>query len=37
LFYVTNGALPIEALHNWNLIVGFAFIVAGFGISTQWR
>ena len=37
LFYVTNGSLPISALHNWNLIVGFAFIVAGFGISTQWR
>ena len=37
LFYVTNGSLPISALGNWNLVVGFAFIVAGFGISTQWR
>jgi hypothetical protein len=37
LFYVTNGSLPVSALGNWNLIVGFAFIVGGFGISTQWR
>ena len=37
LFYVTNNALPIPALNNWNLIVGFAFIIAGFAISTQWR
>jgi hypothetical protein len=29
--------LPVSALGNWNLIVGFAFIVGGFGISTQWR
>ena len=37
LFYVTNNALPVEALGNWNLLVGFGFIVAGFGVSTQWR
>ena len=37
LFYVTNGDLPVPALDNWNLVVGFAFIVGGFGISTQWR
>lgn len=37
LFYVTNNGLPVSALGNWNLLVGFAFIVTGFGISTQWR
>jgi hypothetical protein len=37
LFYVTNNALPISALSNWNLLVGFGFIIAGFGIATQWR
>jgi len=37
LFYVTNGSIPVSALGNWNLIVGFAFIIAGFGVSTQWR
>ena len=35
VFYVSGGAVPIEALHNWNLIVGFAFIIAGFAVSTQ--
>ena len=37
LFYVSNNAIPVRALGNWNLIVGFGFIVAGFGVSTQWR
>jgi hypothetical protein len=37
LFYVTNNDLPISALNNWNLLVGFGFIVAGFAVSTQWR
>lgn len=22
---------------NWNLVVGFAFIIAGFGLTTRWR
>jgi hypothetical protein len=37
LFYVTDGKIPISSLGNWNLIVGFGFIIAGFGVSTQWR
>jgi Cell division protein CrgA len=37
LFYVTGGNLPIKSLVNWNLLIGFGFIIAGFGISTQWR
>jgi hypothetical protein len=37
LFYVSNNAIPAPGLHNWNLLVGFGFIVAGFGVSTQWR
>jgi hypothetical protein len=37
LFYVTAGALPIKAIGNVNLLVGFGFIIAGFGTSTQWR
>jgi hypothetical protein len=27
----------LGALKNWNLLVGFAFIIAGFGLSTQWH
>lgn len=37
LFYVTAGSLPIKSLDSWNLLIGFGFIVAGFGVSTQWR
>ncbi len=41
VFYLTEarmGGLPVaEDLGNWNLLVGFGFIIAGFGLSTQWR
>lgn len=37
VFYVTDTQLPIEALGNWNIVVGFGFIAAGFGVSTQWK
>jgi hypothetical protein len=37
LFYVTGGSIPIKAVGNWNLAIGFGFIVAGFVTSTQWR
>ncbi|MER5492526.1 cell division protein CrgA [Streptomyces sp. LE64] len=37
VFYVTDGSLPIDALNNWNILVGFGFIAVGFGVSTQWK
>ncbi|MCX5391844.1 cell division protein CrgA [Streptomyces sp. NPDC006482] len=37
VFYVTDGSMPIEAISNWNIVVGFGFIAAGFGVSTQWK
>ena len=39
VFYITQGDMPLgaDALENWNLLVGFGFIIAGFGLSTQWR
>jgi hypothetical protein len=37
LFYVTGGSLPIKSVTNWNLLIGFGFIIAGFGLATQWR
>ena len=36
-FYVTQGELPVQSLNSWNVLVGFAFIAAGFGLATQWR
>nr|AGZ94412.1 putative whip protein [Streptomyces sp. 31A4] len=37
VFYLTDGSLPIHPLKNWNIVVGFGFIAAGFGVSTQWK
>lgn len=37
VFYVSGGSLPIDQLDNWNIVVGFGFIAAGFGVSTQWK
>jgi Cell division protein CrgA len=37
-FYIAGDTLPImKELGNWNLLVGFAFVGAGFGVATQWR
>ena len=37
VFYVTQGSLPVDALGNWNIVVGFGFIAGGFVVSTQWK
>ena len=37
VFYLSQQQYPVSALGNGNLLVGFAFIIAGFGLSTQWR
>ncbi|MFF8832014.1 cell division protein CrgA [Streptomyces sp. NPDC015131] len=37
VFYVTDGSLPVESFGNLNIVVGFGFIAAGFGVSTQWK
>jgi len=36
-FYVSGQKLPISPLHQWNLVVGFALIVAGVMLATRWR
>jgi hypothetical protein len=37
-YYITNGKFPgMSALGAWNLVVGFAFIIAGVTLSTRWR
>jgi len=41
VFYISQGrmgGLPrVSELGNYNLLVGFGFIIAGFGVATQWR
>lgn len=36
-YYLTAGAYPVGAWHNWNLLIGFTFIIAGFLMTTRWR
>ncbi|WP_405018619.1 cell division protein CrgA [Kitasatospora sp. NBC_00070] len=36
-YYVTSGSWPIQDWGNWNILAGFGFIAAGFGVSTQWK
>jgi hypothetical protein len=37
-YYITNGSFPgMSVLGAWNLVVGFAFIIAGVTLSTRWR
>jgi hypothetical protein len=38
VYYSTQNGVPgISALGAWNLVVGFAFIIAGLALATQWR
>ena len=38
LYYITGGTTPVQsALGDWNLVIGFAFIIAGVALTTKWR
>ena len=38
IFYITQPSMPLTGdLGNGNLLIGFAFIIAGFVVATQWR
>jgi hypothetical protein len=38
LYYITNGTLAgMSALGDWNMVIGFALIIAGVALSTRWR
>ncbi|MER6824914.1 cell division protein CrgA [Streptosporangium sp. NPDC000563] len=36
-YYVAPTAPLLRDLQNWNLLVGFAFIIFGVVLSTRWR
>ncbi len=37
-YYLSNGSIPgISSLGAWNLVIGFALIIAGVILSTRWR
>jgi hypothetical protein len=38
LYYVTQADMPaLRTLHAWNLVGGFALIVAGVVLATKWH
>jgi hypothetical protein len=38
VFYVTGGNIPgMSTIGNWNLLIGFGFIIGGVMLSTRWR
>ena len=40
IYYITSGSstvLPIGAIRNWNMAIGFTFIAIGFSLATKWR
>lgn len=38
VYYISNGdIIGMRSLGSWNLAAGFAFIMVGFGLATQWR
>ena len=37
VFYITRGDLPVDSFGNWNILVGFGFVGAGFVVSTRWK
>lgn len=37
VFYVTGGAIPIAAIGNWNLLIGFGIMFVGFILTMWWN
>jgi hypothetical protein len=37
VYYISGQTLPIKAIAQWNLVAGFALIVAGVMLATRWH
>jgi hypothetical protein len=37
VFYITSERYPVASLGRWNLGIGFALMLGGFGMTTRWR
>lgn len=35
--YISQSAYPVPGIGNGNLFIGFALIIAGFGLTTRWH
>lgn len=37
-YYLSQNAIPgLDVLGNWNLLIGFGFVVVGLALATRWR
>jgi hypothetical protein len=36
-YYLSSGRVPIHAIGQWNLAVGFGLMLGGFGMTARWR
>lgn len=36
-FYITETLYPVPDIGYWNLGIGFAILLAGFGMTTRWH
>ena len=37
VFYISQGLWPVAAFNYWNLVVGFALLIAGFAMTMKWK
>ena len=37
VFYISQASLPIPAIGQWNILVGFGIAFIGFLMTTRWR
>ncbi|WP_372592873.1 cell division protein CrgA [Actinotalea sp.] len=35
--YLSSAQYPVPGIGQYNLLIGFAFILVGFGMTTRWR
>ena len=37
VYYLSQTDYPVPDIGNWNLVIGFAILLGGFGMLTRWR
>ena len=35
--YLSSAQYPVPGISNWNLVIGFVFVMSGFIMTTRWR
>ncbi|MBE1514949.1 cell division protein CrgA [Nesterenkonia halotolerans] len=37
VWYITQGAFPIQSVGGWNVVIGFGIIMIGFFMTMRWK